>query len=926
MNALGNTLRSVVQTALSLSIDKVTKSHGSQPYNIGAATLKVYRVEGQEAISEPFRYAIDFVRATGYVALTCGEVLGKDAVLEIKVTDGSETMPGGEMVREMVRRVHGVVEEFMVEEDPSSADGDHYRVVLVPRVAMLARNRQNRIHATSGKQTLEQIIRRKLLSSGPDYGSGEKNGRVVLEEDEFRIDIDDKQLPPLAELSHVAQYNETDLDFIRRLCESHGVYFFFASNAADPNDAEDTRGMVVFGNTNTPFGVIRFEKEADANTYKENHKLVIGLTLTGATGLADGSTYTAAAVGPPAEPAELEGALFEFKSVHQPTPAHLYVVADNGKFASYRAPQPPPPSPERGIYTDYDTHFTDEVVGLAFVGIRKQEIKAASEYSVGCTNSPCVAPGRTFTKKPDGVKFLVTAVDIEVRQAHTGVITEINGEVIQTGFTNKFRCIAFDGAMECVYRPPRVTPVPRLPGVQTAYIGTGATGEAGRPVLDEDGAYHIYQQFLDERVQFVDAEAELAIDKLSKAVRKGEPYAGDGVGMHFPLKRDTEVLVAYRNGDPDRPVIAAAMPGPLDHASPVTGVNPTSHVIETSSGARFEILDGYDDSGERYDPAASRVTLRSQESDVAASYVRLGKADTTNASDPETLEDRYPEKMFTAEEEEEKDRHGIALYTADNIREAAQKDKITEVKGTIRAHAGEDIYGRSVQKHLLRGRRMVIVSGGLEDEPDDSQSIYVQGNTIVAGPATATAAGNMAQEPAVSIEEVQIEDDDMSLLSKGNVYIKAHGDIHTTALASVTKNVGGDEIKRTSGDSIAHHYGNSSKYVRGTAQKLVLGANISHSLGFQAQGRLGGWLAVLGPRGGILYYGQGICVWAQLHFFHSVIMVSTTTLVECKNANAIVDKSNGFSIKACVLELRQAIARIRVSNCATRCCGNYTML
>ena len=924
MNALGNTLRSVVQTALSLSIDKVAESHGSQRYNIRAATLKVYRVEGQEAISEPFRYAIDFVRATGYVALTCGEVLGKDAVVEIKVTDGSAAMPDGEMVR----RVHGVVEEFMVEEDPSSAGGNHYRVVLVPRVAMLARNRQNRIHATSGKQTLEQIIRRKLLSSGPDYGSGERVKRVVLKEDEFRIDIgaDDAVL---AKLSHVAQYNETDLDFIRRLCESHGVYFFFASNAADPNDAEDTRGMVVFGNTNTPFGVIRFEKEADANTYdantyKENHKLVIGLTLTGATGLADGSTCTAAAVGPPAEPAEFEGALFEFKSVRQPTPAHLHVVADNGKFASYRAP-PPPPSPERGIYTDYGTHFTDEVVGLAFVGIRKQEIKAASEYSVGLTNSPCVVPGRTFTKKPDGVKFLVTAVDIEVRQAHTGVITEINGEVIQTGFTNKFRCIEFDGATECVYRPPRVTPVPRLPGVQTAYIGTGATGEAGRPVLDEDGAYHIYQQFLDERVQFVDAEAELAIDKLSKAVRKGEPYAGDGVGMHFPLKRDTEVLVAYRNGDPDRPVIAAAMPGPLDHASPVTGVNPTSHVIETSSGARFEILDGYDDSGERYDPAASRVTLRSQESDVAASYVRLGKADTTNASDPETLEDRYPEKMFTAEEEDEKDRHGIALYTADNIREAAQKDKITEVKGTIRAHAGEDIYGRSVQKHLLRGRRMVIVSGGLEDEPDDWQSIYVQGKTTVAGPATATAAGNVAQEPAVSIEEVQIEDDDMSLLSKGNVYIKAHGDIYTTTPQSVTENVGGDEIKRTSGDSIAHHYGNSRRYVKAVSNNFVLGAITNVHVGFSALCALNGWVSPWGPVSGQWYVGYSFEVWPQVFLLQGVVTLTTIACDIRSNAHTTI-KIHQLSFKKSLLRHFQANMNVRTGSNVARVGASHTIL
>ena len=504
-----------------------------------------------------------------------------------------------------------------------------------------------------------------------------------------------------------------------------------------------------------------------------------------------------------------------------------------------------------GIYTDYDTHFVDGTVGDAFAEIRKQEIKAASEYSVGCTNSPCVAPGRTFTKKPrddpqaTGEKYLVTAVDIEVTHAHIDGMVDIDGIVIQTGISNRFRCIEFDEARDFVYRPPRVTPVPRLPGVQTAYIGTGATGEAGRAVLDEDGAYHIYQQFLDERVQFVDAEAELTIDKLSRAVRKGEPYAGDGVGMHFPLKRDTEVLVAYRNGDPDRPVIAAAMPGPLDHASPVTGVNPTSHVIETSSGARFEILDGYDDIGERYDPAASRVTLRSQESDVAASYVRLGKADTTNAS----LEDHYDKDVITVEKEK---LDGIALYTADNIREAAQKDKITEVKGTIRAHAGEDIYGRSVQKHLLRGRRMVIFSGEEADEPDDEANVR--------GPD----------------DEAKMQDDDMFLLSKGNVYIKAHGDIHTTALASVTTNVGGDEIKRTSGDSASHHYGNSYKYVRGSSHNAVLGATAAVVGGLAVWGGCGGGLEIRGPTHFFLGIGVGFLTRHQLRFNVWTVKFSAT--------------------------------------------------
>ena len=332
MNAPGNALHPVVETALSLSTGDDAILGGS---------LKVHRVTGHEAISTPFRYEIELMREGG--SLSSGQVLGKDATLEISVTDGATMTPGDDMVR----KVHGVVEEFLVEEsvDDDDQTEHRYRVVLAPRLATLARNRQNRIHATSAHQTLEQVIRHKLRSSGPDYGRDEALGRVVLEDDEFRIDIDADGVP-VAQLSHVAQHDETDLDFIRRLCESHGVYFFFASNADDADDAEDTRGMVVFGNTNTPFGVIRFENDAPVQTtdpeggganpagwgpsvagYPETHKLDIELELTGATGLTGGSTYTPPTpgeVGPPvvpAGPAKLRGALFEFRSFRRPVPA-----------------------------------------------------------------------------------------------------------------------------------------------------------------------------------------------------------------------------------------------------------------------------------------------------------------------------------------------------------------------------------------------------------------------------------------------------------------------------------------------------------------------------------------------------------------------------------------------------------------------------
>ena len=132
-------------------------------------------------------------------------------------------------------------------------------------------------------------------------------------------------------------------------------------------------------------------------------------------------------------------------------------------------------------------------------------------------------------------------------------------------------------------------------------------------------------------------------------------------------------------------------------------------------------------------------------------------------------------------------------------------------------------------------------------------------------------------------------------------------------------------MTRTSGDSISHHYGNRSRYVKGTAQKLVLGADIRHALGFSAPGRLGGWLSVVGPAGAILYYGAGIFVWPQEHFYHSVFNLRTTTVVELKNASVTVH-TQPISIKARLIQLSQAVSKVRVGNSTICCCASRTQL
>ena len=43
-------------------------------------------------------------------------------------------------------------------------------------------------------------------------------------------------------------------------------------------------------------------------------------------------------------------------------------------------------------------------------------------------------------------------------------------------------------------------------------------------------------------------------------MRLVQPYAGSGYGSHHPLHKGTEVVLAFLDGDPDRPIIVGAVP------------------------------------------------------------------------------------------------------------------------------------------------------------------------------------------------------------------------------------------------------------------------------------------------------------------------------------------------------------------------------
>jgi hypothetical protein len=138
--------------------------------------------------------------------------------------------------------------------------------------------------------------------------------------------------------------------------------------------------------------------------------------------------------------------------------------------------------------------------------------------------------------------------------------------------TQKHWDVSFEAIPKSVpFRPERITPRPRVPGLVNAVVDGAIKGPYAE--LDEWGRYHL--RFMFDRSGRTDLTA-------THPVRMMQPHAGANYGMHFPLRPGTEVLVGFVDGDPDRPLIVGTSPNP-ETVSPVLSVNQTQNVLRTGS-------------------------------------------------------------------------------------------------------------------------------------------------------------------------------------------------------------------------------------------------------------------------------------------------------------------------------------------------------
>jgi type VI secretion system secreted protein VgrG len=169
--------------------------------------------------------------------------------------------------------------------------------------------------------------------------------------------------------------------------------------------------------------------------------------------------------------------------------------------------------------------------------------------------------------------YLITAIEHRVGEAIPG---EAPGEHDGPGrYTASFEAIPLD----VPYRPEATTPWPSIHGIMHGHVEADGTGVYAE--IDEQGRYKV-------RLPFDSGNAAGAA--VSRWIRMAQPYTGPGYGTHQPLHRGTEVLVAFIDGDPDRPIIVGSVPN-AHTGSPATRANATQTVSETAAGIRVETED-----------------------------------------------------------------------------------------------------------------------------------------------------------------------------------------------------------------------------------------------------------------------------------------------------------------------------------------------
>ena len=428
---------------------------------LGEDVLLLEGFSGDEAVSAPFGYTLDLLSEDPAVAAS--SVLRTPMSVTIKTLDGS-----GE------RFIHGLVRSFA---QLGQSEGlTSYRAEIVPWLWFLSLSSDCRIFQN---MTVPDIVMQVFKNWGySDYQL--------------------KLVKPHPERVFCVQYRESHLNFVSRLLEEEGIFYFFEHSKgkhmltlADDNGA--VKPCPVQSKARMASDVGQWQKEDVVTSWEHEYSL-----HTGKVTLRD----------------------YDFE---QPSLQLEASVAGKQPEEHYAYP---------GRYTSLDD-------GDRFARLLLEAEEARQHVARGAGTCRTFQTGYRFDLKDHYSKDVnQTYMLLDVR--HSGRAGDYRTwESAPFDYRNDFTVIPYS----VPYRPLRLAPKPRIWGTQTALV----VGKKGEEIwTDKQGRVKV--QFYWDRVGKKD-------ENSSCWVRVSSAWAGKGWGgIHIP-RIGQEVIVEYLEGDPDLPII-----------------------------------------------------------------------------------------------------------------------------------------------------------------------------------------------------------------------------------------------------------------------------------------------------------------------------------------------------------------------------------
>ena len=433
---------------------------------LGPDILLLKHLGGTDELGRLFEYELQLTSVDG--AIDLNQLLGKPMSLSLQLADGSE------------RFFHGLVARCS--QGVNRGQFASYQVILRPWLWLLSRTSDCRIFQN---QTIPQIIKQVFRDLGFS-------------------DFEEALSRPYREWEYCVQYRETSFDFVSRLMEQEGIYYYFRH--------EQERHVLVL-----------------ADAYGAHHN---------APGYASVPYY------PPDEQQRERDHIDDWQLAQQVQPGSLelndYDFQRPSARINVRSAMPRPHTAGDYPLYDYPGTYVQSQDGEHYARTRIEALQSLHEQIELKGNARGLGSGHLFSlsgfgREDQNREYLIVHARYDLSQESL----ESGGSGEGAQFSSQLGCIA----AQQNFRPLPTTRRPIVQGPQTAMV----VGPADEEIWTD--------QFGRVKVHFYWDRHDQSNENSSCWIRVSQAWAGKNWGSMQIPRIGQEVIVSFLEGDPDRPII-----------------------------------------------------------------------------------------------------------------------------------------------------------------------------------------------------------------------------------------------------------------------------------------------------------------------------------------------------------------------------------